>query len=244
MRIRIQLSYSGTSYCGWQKQPGDSSVQQTLEDSFSMILRQPVEIVGCGRTDTGVHARNYTAHADVHDIQWSDKLVYQLNSVLPKDIAIHHISEADAAFHARFDAVERHYKYYLHAHKDPFRLSQSFYFLQYIELDQQAMHEAAAMILSHSQFKPFCKTGSDADHYKCRVTESNWIFDKEQAIYSIRANRFLRGMVRLIVGSCLNIGLKKISIEDLKESMDQQSPVSHSWSVPPEGLFLEDVTYP
>jgi tRNA pseudouridine38-40 synthase len=243
MRWRIQLSYQGTHYCGWQKQPGDPSVQQTLEEAFSIILRQPVDIVGCGRTDTGVHARKYTAHVDVTDVPLTEKLIYQINAVLPEDISIHSIVETDPFFHARFDAIERHYKYYIHLEKDPFSNGHSFYFHQHASLDQTLMHKAAEMLLMYDQFQPFCKTGSDADHFKCSLTESKWIFEHDHISYSIRSNRFLRGMVRLVVGAGLNVGLGKSSLADLKASMDIQSPLPHAWSVPPEGLFLEDVKY-
>ncbi len=243
MRWKLHLSYLGTAYCGWQRQPDDPSVQQTLEEAFALILRQPVEIVGCGRTDTGVHARNYVAHTDIADVEPTDKVLYQLNAVLPNDIALKSIEETDTNFHARFDAIERHYQYYLHFHKDPFAGNQSHYFQHHIDLNQGAMHEAASMLLMYQHFQPFCKTGSDADHFKCNLTESKWIFDRDHAVYSIKANRFLRGMVRLIVGACLHVGMGKITIEQLSESLDLQSLVPHAWSVPAEGLFLENVWY-
>jgi len=243
MRWRIHLSYLGTAYCGWQRQPNDLSVQQTLEEAFAMILRQPVEITGCGRTDTGVHARHYVAHADVQDIILTDKVAYQLNAVLPPDIAIQGIVEASPTFHARFDAHEREYRYYIHFNKDPFLEGQSFYFHQHTPLDHAKMNEAAALLLHYDQFKPFCKTGSDADHFRCALKASAWTFDEGHAVYVITANRFLRGMVRLIVGACLNAGLGKITIEEMKESLDQQTPLAHAWSVPAEGLYLERVVY-
>lgn len=244
MRWKIQLSYRGSAYCGWQRQPNDPSVQQTLEEAFALILRQPVEIVGCGRTDTGVHARSYTAHADVVDITLTDKLIYQLNAVLPVDIALLNVVETTPAFHARFDAIEREYRYYIHFDKNPFLHGLSCYLHQHMPLDHNKMKEAAALLMQYHQFKPFCKTGSDADHFKCTLTESVWTFGQEGAVYSIKANRFLRGMVRLIVGACLNVGLGKITLEELKESLDQQAPLTQAWSVPAEGLYLEDVGYP
>ena len=244
MRWRLELSYFGKAYCGWQKQPGDVTVQQTLEEAFSTILREPVEITGCGRTDTGVHARRYTAHLDVTSVIYSPKILYQVNSILPPDIAVHSITETDFSFHSRFDAIERHYKYYLHFDKDPFTIHQSYQFSQNADLDMVAMQETALLIKEYNEFLPLCKTGSDAGHYKCTVTESHWIFEDHKATYSIKANRFLRGMVRLIVGACLNAGLGKLSLQDIKNSMDTQTPLPISWSVPPDGLFLEDVVYP
>lgn len=243
MRWRITLSYLGTAYCGWQRQPNDSSVQQTLEEAFAMILRQPVEITGCGRTDTGVHARFYVAHADVTDVPLNDKVVYQLNAVLPHDIALLSITETDPNFHARFDAIERHYRYYIHFNKDPFRMSTSWYLHQHTPLDQDKMHKAAALLMQFDQFKPFCKTGSDADHFKCTLSESTWTFSEDGAVYSIKANRFLRGMVRLIVGACINVGLGKVTLDEMKACLENQSMLPHAWSVPAEGLYLEEVGY-
>ena len=243
MRWKIHLSYLGTAYCGWQRQPGDPSVQQTLEEAFELVLRQHIEIVGCGRTDAGVHARHYVAHADVYDVPPTDKILYQINAVLPHDIALQSIEETYESFHARFDAIDRHYQYYVHFHKNPFARHQSYYFQNHVDLDQAAMHKAASMLLMYQHFLPFCKTGSDANHFKCNLTESKWTFEKDHAFYSIKANRFLRGMVRLVVGSCLNVGLGKITVEQLGESLDLQIPVPHAWSVPAEGLFLENVLY-
>ena len=243
MRWRIDLAYQGTNYSGWQKQPGDKTVQQTVENALSMILREPIEIVGCGRTDAGVHARQYTAHLDLHGYHVIDKIIYQLNSVLPQDISIHNISEAPDDFHARYDALERHYKFYIHFYKDPFLQNLSYYFQSNSPLDDDAMEQAANLLMKYDEFLPFCKTGSDAKHYKCQLTESAWTFSNEQAIYSIKANRFLRGMVRLIVGACLNVGLGKLSIADLARCLDMQTPLPIQWSVPPEGLFLENIKY-
>ncbi len=244
MRWRLELSYLGKAYCGWQRQPGDITVQQTLEEAFSTILREPIEITGCGRTDTGVHARNYTAHLDVSSALYSPKLLYQVNSILPFDISLNSIIETDYSFHARYTAIERHYKYYIHFEKNPFIRDQSFYFNQNVELDMMAMQEAALLLKDYSEFLPFCKTGSSVEHYKCTITESHWIFEENKAAFSIKANRFLRGMVRLIVGACLNAGLGKLSVSDIKECLDHQIPLSVQWSVPPEGLFLERVVYP
>lgn len=243
MRWRLELSYFGKGYCGWQKQPGDKTVQQTIEEAFSMILREPVEITGCGRTDTGVHARHYTAHMDVASVLYSPKWLYQINAVLPADISINTMQETDNIFHARYSAVERHYQYYIHFEKNPFLQDQSFFFNQNMELDMMAMQEAALLLKEFNEFLPFCKTGSDAEHYKCVVAESHWIFDNHSAIFSIKANRFLRGMVRLIVGACLNAGLGKLSVSHIRDCMEKQVPLPVQWSVPPEGLFLENVVY-
>jgi tRNA pseudouridine38-40 synthase len=242
MRWKITLSYLGTNYAGWQRQPGDLTVQQVLEESFTTILRQPIELVGCGRTDAGVHARHYVAHFDAEPFDTS-KILYQINAILPMDIAVQSIEETDPEFHARFDGKERMYKYFMHFKKDPFLQSTSFFFHQAAELNIDALQKSAALILQYQNFLPFCKTGSDADHYKCVLQESSWEVKEGSAVYTVRANRFLRGMVRLMVGSCLNAGLGKISLGQMKESLDQQLPMPHAWSVPAQGLFLEEVVY-
>ncbi len=244
MRWKIELAYLGTHYAGWQRQPNDRSVQQVVEEAFSTILRQDIELVGCGRTDAGVHARQYVAHFDAGPISQPEKTVYQVNAILPPDIAVHHLDQVHDAFHARYDAVARQYKYYMHGQKDPFLDHQSLYFHYHVELDREAMHAAAALLLQYNHFKPFCLTGSDARHFTCRIDHSEWVFDQGKAVYSIQANRFLRGMVRLIVGACLNAGLNKIKPDDLRKSLDEQSAVPHAWSVPAHGLFLERVDYP
>ncbi len=244
MRWQIHLSYLGTNYCGWQKQPSSPSVQQTIEEAFTLILKQPIAIVGCGRTDTGVHARAYVAHAEVIDVQLTDKVVYQINAVLPLDISINEISEVHENFHARFDAVERHYKYYLHFNKNPFLNGTSYYFHQQTALDPSRLHAAAALLMEYDEFLPFCKTGSDADHFRCELTESKWVINEERATYSIKANRFLRGMVRLTVGACINVAMGKPTLNDLRECLERQTTLNHAWSVPAEGLFLEKIIYP
>ncbi len=243
MRWRIQLSYLGTHYSGWQRQPNALSVQQTLEEAIETITRQSVTITGCGRTDTGVHASQYVAHTDVEDTAPTEKLLYQLNAILPQDIAIHAIDVADPQFHARFDATSRAYRYFIHFSKDPFRNGLSFYFPQEHLLQKSLMQQAADLLLQYDQFQPFCKTGSDADHYRCNMMASAWTFKEGNAMYEVRANRFLRGMVRLIVGACLNVGSGKIKLEELKNVMDTQAMLPHAWSVPAEGLYLHEITY-
>ena len=242
MRWKVELSYLGTNYAGWQRQPGDLTVQQVLEESFSTILRQPIELIGCGRTDTGVHARNYVAHFDADQLD-ATKTVYHVNAILPTDIAIHSLNPVSPDFHARYDATERVYKYYLHFEKDPFLNTTSYYFHQAHALNRHALQESASLLTQYDQFKPFCKTGSDADHYKCVLMESSWMVNEQQAIFTIRANRFLRGRVRLIVGASLNAAIDKITIGEIKKSMEEQSPMPHAWSVPAHGLFLENVVY-
>lgn len=244
MRWKIHLSYLGTRYAGWQRQPGDMSVQQQLEEAFTTILRHPVELTGCGRTDAGVHARAYVAHMEADEIRDPARTCYQVNSILPEDIAVQTILPAADDFHARFDAVSRCYRYYIHFAKDPFRQGRSMYVRQPGLLDREAIQAAALLLPAYDRFEPFCKTGSDARHFLCNVTESGWQFDDAGGVYTIRANRFLRGMVRLVVGTCLNAGMGKISQDQLRLVLERQQPLPLAWSVPAEGLYLEEVTYP
>lgn len=243
MRFRLTLSYLGTNFSGWQKQPGDPSVQQTLEQALSTLLREPIEVTGCGRTDAGVHARNYVAHFDASTEVVTGALQYQLNSILPLDIAIHAIAVADPNFHARFDAVQRTYRYYLHFEKNPFLQHQSYLFPFKKELNLELLDAAAQLLKEYEQFKPFCKTGSDAEHYIVYLKESNWEMKPDGMVYTISGNRFLRGMVRMVVGATLNVALGKITLLQLKHAMDTQTMIPKAWSVPPEGLFLEKISY-
>ncbi len=243
MRYRILLSYMGTKYSGWQKQPGDRTVQQTLEETFSKILQEPVDIVGCGRTDAGVHGRSYVAHFDAEGMTDTAKVLYQVNSVLPVDIAVLSIDRIHDDFHARFDAVSRSYEYSIHYHKDPFLVDRSFYLNRHKELDQEVMHEVADLILKSNNFQSFSKTGSDNLNFNCVIRRSQWTFEEGGCMYSISANRFLRGMVRLLVGATLNAGLGKLSIEEISKSLENQIPLPLQWSVPAEGLSFVGVGY-
>lgn len=244
MRYKILLGYKGTSFAGWQKQPGDSSIQQTVEEAFSTILRQPIEVVGCGRTDAGVHARHYTAHMDAEGISDLEKITYQINSLLPADITIWNIESIHENFHARFDAIERVYTYAVHFIKDPFRQDFSFYMNSSTKPDVLVMQEVANLMLQFDDFRTFCKTGSDQHHYRCQVVRSEWKVEGNYFVFSIAANRFLRGMVRLIVGACLNAGFGKISVRSVEMALQNKVVPELQWSVPPQGLCFEYATYP
>jgi tRNA pseudouridine38-40 synthase len=243
MRFRLVCSYLGTHFSGWQKQPGDKTVQQAVEEAISTILREPVEVTGCGRTDAGVHAKNYVAHFDANLDSLPSTALYQVNAILPFDIAIHSIEPTQGDFHARFDAKERTYRYYLHFEKDPFVQAQSFYFPFKRDINFELLDAAAQLLKEYEQFKPFCKTGSDVDHYIVYLKEAKWEMQDNRAVFTIRANRFLRGMVRLVVGTTLNVAMGKISLLELKQCMDTQSQIPKAWSVPAEGLFLEQIQY-
>ena len=244
MRYFVELAYNGTNFYGWQKQPNHTSIQSTIEEAFSLILRMPIEVVGCGRTDTGVHAKQYFLHFD-YDGEFPQGFLQRINKYLPKSIAIYRIFKVHNEQHARFDAYHRSYEYHIVGYKAPFHQETAYHFPFYKHLDAEKLQSAAELLLNYEAFFPFCKTHTDVKTMNCDLIRSEWIIDKDtqNMVYHVSANRFLRGMIRLIVGMCLNVGLGKISIDDVKKAMDQQERLDKSWSVPPQGLFLCDIRY-
>jgi tRNA pseudouridine38-40 synthase len=243
MKYFAELSYKGTDYCGWQKQPQDPSVQETLEDGFTTILGKEIEVMGCGRTDTGVHAKQYFAHF-IYNGEFPQGFLRRLNKFLPKDISIHRIVEVAPDAHARYDAFHRAYEYHIELQKNPFTQETALQYSYPHMLDLEAMQKAASLLLEYEAFFPFCKTKTDVKTMRCELRRAEWVKNDHQLIFHIASNRFLRGMVRLIVGMCLNVGLGKTDVEEVKEAMDQQVRLKKSYSVPPQGLFLTDIRYP
>ncbi len=243
MRFFGEISFYGARYFGWQSQrSGVPTVQTTLENALTNMMRKPVSITGCGRTDTGVHARNYYFHFDA-DIDVTP-LIYKLNSILPPDIAVHKVFQVHEEAHARFDAISRKYEYNLHVEKDPFLTGVSYYYRWHM-INTGLLEEAASLILEFEDFTSFCKSRTDVQHKKCHVTESYWEKTSEgKWKYTIASNRFLRGMVRLIVGMCLQVQRGKLSLDDVRWAMENQTLLKRGWSVPPEGLFLTEINYP
>ncbi len=218
-------------------------MQETLENTFSTILSMPIEIVGCGRTDAGVHARNYFAHFDFDGI-FPEAFIRRANKFLPVDIVIYDIIPVAAAAHARFDAYHRAYEYHISLRKDPFRQHTAWFYPFGDRLALERMEEAANLLLNYSHFYTFCKSGSDAKTMACQLYQSYWVKESDNLVFHIAANRFLRGMVRLIVGMCLSVGSGQISLVEVREALDKQQWLAKSVSVPPEGLFLTEVRYP
>ena len=245
MRYFAELSYRGTNYFGWQRQPLQISIQETLETALSTILRSPTAITGCGRTDTGVHARQYFLHFDVEN-GGPQNLTHRLNKLLPSDIAVKQIFRVEAAAHARFDAFERSYEYYMGFEKDPFSTDLVWHFPYSQKPDLGKMQKAAALLKNYDHFYTFCKSNTDVKTMACQLKRSEWIFDerKNQYVFYITANRFLRGMVRLIVGMCVNVGLDKIRLEEVEKALKNQSLLEKNLSVPPQGLYLTGIKYP
>lgn len=242
MRYFIELSYNGSAYHGWQNQPDAISVQEIIEKAFSTLLKEAIAIVGAGRTDTGVHASQMFAHFDT-DVEINEnQLVYKLNSFLPKDIAIHAIFKVKEDAHARFDALSRTYLYRIALKKDVFNYRNSFYIKQ--KLDIEKMQEATKILFQYKDFQCFSKSNTDVKTYYCDIMKAEWVFTDGELQFIIKADRFLRNMVRAIVGTMVNIGLGKIDAEDLHAVIKSKNRSKAGFSVPAHALFLTEVEYP
>ena len=243
MRYFITLSYDGTRYHGWQIQPEGVTVQQLLQDALATLLRQHVTVVGAGRTDAGVHARQMVAHIDVDgEINDVDQLTYKLNRFLPYDISIQNIRLVSDDMHARFSAVRRRYRYFIHTEKDPFKKKYSCE-LHY-ELDYELMNVAAAKLKTYSDFGAFCKSHSDVKTTVCTVTKAHWVEYEPNAWYfEIEANRFLRNMVRAVVGTLIEIGRHRMSLSQFDQVVREGRRTGAGESMPANALFLECVEY-
>lgn len=243
MRYFAELSYKGTAYCGWQRQPNAPSVQQTIEEALSTILRENVEVVGAGRTDTGVHAAFYVAHFDTSKpIAQPEDFVYHLNALLPEDVAFGRIYTVAESAHARFDATEREYRYYIEPRKNPFTRATSWQLSA--PLDVEAMNKAAAVLLTTEDFTTFAKLGSNNTNNICHIFRAEWIeIECGMLVFVFRANRFLRNMVRAVVGTLVDVGRGKISPEEFAAIVASRDLSRSSSSAPAAGLFLTDVRY-
>jgi len=242
MRYFITFSYQGSSYHGWQRQPDASSVQQTLEEAMKLFLKEDVSLVGAGRTDTGVHAKVMVAHFDTQQSFEIEELIYRLNAYLDESIAILSIVEVKADAHARFDATSRSYEYWVVQQKNPF-LAQAAYYITH-PLDINRMNEAAALMLEYKDFECFSKSNTDVHTYLCDVTRAEWVFEGERLVFHVSANRFLRNMVRAIVGTLLEVGKGKMSIDEFKAVLDSKDRRNAGPSVPAKGLYLTTIQYP
>lgn len=244
-RYFITLSYDGAAYCGWQRQPDAPTVQQAVEKALSTLLRADVEVVGAGRTDTGVNASKYVAHFDVGSpIADTGQLVYKLNLVLPHDIALQSVRRVKADAHARFDAVEREYTYYLSQRKNPFRRHSAWQY--YVPLNLDAMNLAAKTLLEWEDFTTFAKLNSNNKTNICRVVKAEWRRDAEDSdllVFTIRADRFLRNMIRAIVGTLVDVGRGRYSVEDFERILHSCDLSLSSAGAAAQGLFLSDVQY-
>jgi len=242
LRYFIEFSYKGTHYHGWQIQENANSVQNEINKALKIICRTEIETIGSGRTDTGVHARQQFLHFDIESpITHIQDFIYKINSLLPHDIAIYKIVEVKPDHHARFDAVSRSYQYHIHQVKNPFLKEFSYFFP--IPLDVDLMNEATEKLIGEKDFSSFSKTHTDVATFICEITEAYWKMDKDKIIFFISANRFLRGMVRAIVGTLLDVGTKKTSIQEFEKIIENKNRKNAGRNVPPEGLFLTQIKY-
>lgn len=240
-RYFLKLAYDGTAYCGWQAQPGVSTVQETIESALRIFARDLTRIVGCGRTDTGVHAREYYAHFETAD-DLPSNIVYKLNAILPKDIAIFECFEVAGDLHARFSARERTYRYYIHYRKDPFSNAFSVYHNGALDLD--LLNKASSFLIGRQDFTSFSRGHTDVKTNLCHIYFASWEPIEGGAVFTIAANRFLRNMVRAIVGTMIKIhtdGLPAGCIEDVIAAKDRDAAGKSAY---PQGLFLDKIYYP
>ncbi|MFC2739191.1 MAG: tRNA pseudouridine(38-40) synthase TruA [Prevotella sp.] len=241
-RYFIRISFDGTHYHGWQIQPNGISVQEKLQQCLSTILRQTIEIIGAGRTDTGVHARTMVCHIDYTGKLDCKQTCFRLNRILPADISCNNIEEVSCDLHARFSATSRTYRYFIHTRKIPF--SRYYSVEMTYPLNFETMNEAAAYLLSITDFKAFCKAGADNKTTLCHVTTAQWVEqDNGNWYFEITANRFLRNMVRAIVGTLIDVGRNRLSIDEFKNIVEHGSRSDSGESMPARGLFLWNITY-
>lgn len=242
MRYFIDFSFDGTNYHGWQIQPHDISVQEQMEKALTTLLRENISIVGAGRTDTGVHARKMVAHFDSSKQVDEKQLAYKLNRFLPRDIAVKNIYQVDDDLHARFSAKKRTYRYYVSTCKDPF--ARNYSWQTHFELDFELMNEAAAVLMEYDDFAAFCKSHSDVKTTKCEIMAAKWYRISETSWYfEVSANRFLRNMVRAIVGTLVEVGRKRMSIDELRQVIESGLRTEAGESMPANALFLYDICY-
>ncbi len=244
-RYFIRLAYNGSDFSGWQNQPNAPTVQAEIEKALSILYNSEIHVVGCGRTDTGVHASDFYLHVDLDNRFSGELLLFKLNSMVPNSIAFREIMQVPAEAHTRFDPVSRSYTYKMTFANDPFRPHTIYRFDQSGRPDFDLMNEAAALLLEYDSFFPFCKTHNDSETYFCNLTVSEWRKETDSEWhYRVTSNRFLRGMVRMIVGMTLNVGLHRLDIETVKNAMDKQLRLQKAWAVPAKGLFLSNISYP
>lgn len=245
MRIRyfIELAYNGTPFHGWQIQPNAITVQELINNALITIFREEINVVGAGRTDTGVHASYYVAHMDlnkkINDIPLA---INKLNKLLPKEIAIFQIVAVNQEVHARFDAISRSYEYHINPIKNPFLIDFAWHFKMSLDID--LMNQAAKLLLNFSDFTSFSKTGTQVATNNCKVTKAEWKLEKGILKFYISADRFLRNMVRAIVGTLVDVGLGKLSIDDFIKIVESKNRSKAGFSVPPQGLYLTQIEYP
>jgi len=242
-RYFIKLAFDGSLYHGWQRQDNALSIEHLVNEALNTILRQKVKLTGCGRTDAGVHASEFFAHFDLDNLSFSEEqLAYKLTCLLPDDIVINNIIKVTPEAHARFSAIKRTYKYCINSKRDPFRKNYEYFFNR--KLDTELMNQACKILMDYKNFSCFSKSHTQVNNYLCTIFEARWETDESRYKFTITANRFLRNMVRAIVGTMMDVGLHKISLEEFRNIVENGSRSNAGMSVPAQGLFLAKVEYP
>jgi tRNA pseudouridine38-40 synthase len=244
-RYFLELRYLGTPFSGWQRQNNAVSIQQTIEDALSVLLQESIEVVGCGRTDSGVHADQYYAHFDTGSIV-NDDVLFRLNQMVGESIHIVNYFQVEPKAHARFDAIRRQYRYYISGNKPVFASNLCWYLTGLSELNQELIASYCSLLSKYDSFKPFCKTDSGVTHYKCASLRIHWDYDESAklGVFEVESNRFLRGMVRLIVGTSIYVAKGLLTISEVEEYLDSQKALPKTFSAPACGLFLNWISYP
>ena len=241
-RYFLELSFKGTNYSGWQIQQNANSVQAVINNALTVLCGKETECTGCGRTDTGVHAKQFFAHFDAYELNDPDQFLYQLNAILPVDVAIHKLHKMHEEAHARFDAIARTYQYFIHHEKNPFVNEYSWY--RSFELDLEKMNEACKLLYSYNDFSCFSKSRHQQKTNVCNIEHALWTKNEDQLLFTITANRFLRGMVRAVVGTMMQIGTNQISVDEFEKVLQSKDRREAGASVPAHGLFLTRIVYP
>lgn len=245
-RYFLHLAYAGTHYNGWQIQANASSVQDTINRSLQTIFRKPLNVVGCGRTDAGVHARQFFAHFDLEEklsVEEKRQTIYKMNAILPKDIVIYDLLPVAPEAHARFDAISRTYTYQINTFKNPFEDEFTYHYIQG-ELNLELMNDATKRLLQHTDFTSFSKLHTQVKTNNCKIYSAVWEKKNSRLIFTISADRFLRNMVRAIVGTLIDVGRGKISLPEFNRIIESKNRSNAGYSVPAKGLFLEEIKYP
>jgi tRNA pseudouridine38-40 synthase len=242
VRYFIEIAYYGASYCGWQRQPNALSVQQVLEEAMTIFLRTSITVVGAGRTDAGVHAKQLFAHFDFLGIQDISEARYRINALLPEDISVTNIHPVVEDAHARFHASERAYAYHIVLSKNPFTIGLAHQIHK--RPNVVLMNEAANLLLGHQDFQCFSRSNTDVKTYYCDVKKAVWVLQGNSLFFTIAADRFLRNMVRAVVGTLLDVGFEKKSLEDFKQILASKDRSNAGASAPAQGLYLTKVAYP
>ncbi|MBX2968757.1 MAG: tRNA pseudouridine(38-40) synthase TruA [Cyclobacteriaceae bacterium] len=242
MRYFFEITYNGSGYAGWQSQANATGVQTVVEDALSKLFRTAVKIVGSGRTDTGVHCAQQFFHTDIERPFQPDDLIHRLNSFLPRDIAIRSIQKVKPKASARYDAIARSYEYHITTIKDPLLIGLALHYFKPVNI--QTMNRAAALLRGEHDFECFSKVKTDVNHFLCNIKKATWKKEGSRLVFTITANRFLRGMVRAIVGTLLDVGTGKISVQDFQQIISSKDRKKAGANVDPHGLYLVQVKYP